>query len=289
MLDAELDALDAPTVTSLDQVDDTVDLIVLATPSANHIDLLPELIDSATTLLIEKPVVTSTADADRVRALLDASPPAVRATGFNLRYLPSLVRLRDLVSSGELGPIVRASLTAGQWLPDWRPDADYRRGYSASATQGGGVEFDLSHEFDIARWLFGDMHVAHASGAHLSSLEITSNDVSTSILIGEQGAPIVTVTLDYVSRRRVRRYEVVGERGTVVWDIDGRLTLHDASGSRPVPLPAAAFDVGQTYVTMMGQMLAAGRSGDVAAIQTLRDGLASSLLAVETRERGTTS
>lgn len=284
--DDELRQIGVSTVTSLDDIDDPVDVIVLATPSANHIDLLPELVESGRALLVEKPVVTDRDDVERVRSLLVSSSPAIRAAGFNLRYLPSLIRLRDMVRSGELGTIVRATLTAGQWLPDWRPGSDYRQSYSASAERGGGVEFDLSHEFDIARWVFGDMSVAHACGGQLSSLEIDSNDTSTAILVGEGGAPIVTVVLDYVSRERVRRYEVVGDRGSLVWDIEGSLTHSDADGSRVVCLAASAFDVGQTYVTMMRRVLEASRSGDDSSIQLLVDGLASSRLAVDARDGG---
>ena len=77
--------------------------------------------------------------------------------GCNLRFLPSLQRLKDLIAQGVIGRIVRASFEAGQWLPDWRPRQDYRKSYSADPDSGGGVLFDLIHEIDAAYWILGDL------------------------------------------------------------------------------------------------------------------------------------
>ena len=43
----------------------------------------------------------------------------------------------------------------GQYLPDWRTNADYSKSYSASFEMGGGVLFDLIHEIDLAVNLMG--------------------------------------------------------------------------------------------------------------------------------------
>ena len=40
------------------------------------------------------------------------------------------------------------------WLPDWHPNSDYRREYSARWDLGGGAILD-SHEFDYLTWLLG--------------------------------------------------------------------------------------------------------------------------------------
>lgn len=280
--------LDARVVGDLaDAIDDDVDLAVLSTPSANHMDALPMLIDRAWPLLVEKPIATAAADCDRVIAQLGSAAPAVRVAGFNLRYLPSLRRMKQLLDSGELGTLTRASFIAGQWLPDWRPGVDYRNSYSADARRGGGVELDLSHEFDVARWFFGEQQVAFATGGRLSELELMSNDTSISVLAPAGGrAPLVTVSLDYVARQRVRWYEIVGDRGRLEWNIDGALALMDEAGRHSLTGDPIDFDVGQTYVTMLEAVMAAIDSGDTAAVQTLSDGVASTRLALDVRDQG---
>lgn len=278
--------LGANVVTRLGQVEGAVDLAVLATPSANHMDALPDLISSGWPLLVEKPIVTSRSDADAVRALLDRSPRAVRTAGFNLRFLPSLRRMRDLVASGELGRIVRATFVAGQWLPDWRPGTDYRTSYSADDALGGGVELDLSHEFDVARWFFGDLEVEFARSGTFSDLEISSSDTAVAVLAAPTGPPLVTVALDYVARRRVRWYEVVGDRGRVEWSLDGRLDLSTPDGTSSIVDGAPDFDVSATYVDMIHDVLEAVRTGDETKVQRLVDGLASTELALDVRDQG---
>lgn len=280
-------SLGARVVDRLDAViDEPVDLAVLATPSANHRDALPALIERACPLLVEKPVVTSLDDADAVSLLLETAPPAVRAAGFNLRYLPSLRRFRDAVAGGRVGTPVRASFIAGQWLPSWRPGTDYRSSYSSDASRGGGVELDLSHEFDVARWFFGDLAVEYARGGRFTSLELEANDTSVSVLAPETGPPLVTVSLDYVARQRVRWYEVVGEDGRIEWTLDGRLEHSDADGRHDLSGTLGDFDVAATYVEMIRGVIDAVTTGATSGFQSLEDGLASTRLALQVRDRG---
>lgn len=281
--------LGARIVTKLDDVlDDETDLAILATPSANHIDALPALIDRGWRLLVEKPIVTSLSDCDLIAARLAAAgtPAAVRVAGFNLRYLPALRAMRSHVE--RLGRVVRASFICGQWLPDWRPGTDYRESYSADAGRGGGVELDLSHEFDVARWFFGELGVDFARGGHFSDLDLAANDTSVSVLSPTgRDAPLVTVAVDYVARRRVRWYEVVGELGRVEWNLDDGLRVYtDSSGPELVAAPVRPNDIGETYVDLLRAVLTATGPDDLGSAQTLTDGLASSRLALQVRDTG---
>ncbi|UXU74427.1 MULTISPECIES: Gfo/Idh/MocA family protein [unclassified Paracoccus (in: a-proteobacteria)] len=269
------------------------DLAVLSSPSANHIDTLPALIRRATPLLVEKPVVTRAEDCDAVLDLLAQSPPALRVAAFNFRHLPVLQQMRDIIRSGALGRIVRASFTAGQWLPDWRPGTDYLAGYSADAARGGGVELDLVHEIDLARWFFGEMELQFARGARLSSLGLRSNDVSVMVMSGRDGGPLVQVALDYVSRKRLRHYEVVGDLGGLCWDIGGTLDHITPQGRRTIAEAPGGFDVAASYLNMLDaieQLRRLSADGSAAdwplGLQPLADGVASTRLALAARDRG---
>lgn len=264
------------------------DLAVISSPSANHIDTLPPLIACGTPLLVEKPIVTRIEDCELIERLLAIAPPAVRVAGFNFRHLPILQQMRSIIRSGELGRIVRASFTAGQWLPDWRPGTDYLAGYSADAARGGGVELDLVHEIDLARWFFGELDLQFAVGARLSDLGLLSNDVAAMVMIGQKGAPIVQVALDYVSRKRLRHYEVVGDLGGLCWDIRGTLDQIGPEGRQTIVEVPGGFDVAASYLAMI-DAIAAVRSGTAwpVGLQTLADGVSSTRLALLARDRGT--
>ena len=77
--------------------------------------------------------------------------------GYNLRYLPSLSRFRDLINEGLVGGPLSVRCEIGQYLPNWRPDTDYRTGVTARSDLGGGVLLELSHEIDYLRWIFGEV------------------------------------------------------------------------------------------------------------------------------------
>ena len=74
---------------------------------------------------------------------------------YNLRFHPGLLKLRDLIQTGELGRVFWVRAEAGQYLPDWRPSQDYRQSYTARRDLGGGILLDGSHEIDYLMWLLG--------------------------------------------------------------------------------------------------------------------------------------
>ena len=278
------DQLGARIVTDLDAaLEGTPDLVIVASPSANHMDCLPRLIASGCNLMVEKPIVTNFADCDSLLAQLKVASKAVRVSGFNFRYLPSLQLIRKAIHCGDLGQVVRAAFVAGQWLPDWRPAQDYRLSYSADAARGGGVELDLVHEIDVARWFFGELNLEFSMGGRLSSLGLQSNDVST-MVFSASGGPIVQVALDYVSRKPLRHYEVVGDKAGLSWNIAGQVDRLGPEGSSPVLNDPAGFNVARTYVDMIDSIAAAVTGDWKEPLQSLEDGIASTRLAIAARD-----
>lgn len=278
---AGADDADAQVVTTLDAaLDSRPDLMVIASPSALHLRPLLAAIDSATPFYVEKPVVSSAEDLALAQARAARGGLPSNLVGCNLRFLPSLVAMRNIVREGRLGRLARADFEAGQWLPDWRPAQDYRLGYSARRALGGGVLLDLIHEVDAALWMLGGFDRVAGFAGHTSELDIDSDD-SAALLLARDGGPITTIRVDYVSRRPVRRYTLVGDRATLAWDLRaGTLTLSDPEGEQPVALPDGAFDVAATYPAAMRELLAAiaeGRPSD----QPLEEGLKA--LAVTTK------
>lgn len=115
---------------------------------------------------------------------------------YNLRFHPIIQRLKTLLE-GERMLSVQAYV--GQYLPDWRPTSDYRASYSASTEKGGGALRDLSHELDYLTWMLAGWERVSALGGHLSSLEITSDDVFALMLV-TPACPIVTLQMNYLDR-----------------------------------------------------------------------------------------
>jgi predicted dehydrogenase len=258
---------------------------VIASPSHLHAEQLLMLLEAGVPCYVEKPPVVSVEQLRTVRERLERMS-AVPATlvGCNLRFLPSLRKLRELVRSGAIGTIVRATIQAGQWLPDWRPSQDYLTCYSTDRKRGGGVILDLIHEIDQARWLFGEFDQVCAMAGKLSSLRTQSEDCACVLLCASGRGPIVSVGLDYISRRPLRRYELIGEEGTLIWDLnERRLDLVLPTRCEQIDCGPAAFDIAQTYVSAMSRWLACIDQPSEDTSSDIFDGLRTSALALRAR------
>ena len=134
---------------------------------------------------------------------------------YNLRFHPLLKRLRDILRNEK---VISAQCYVGQYLPEWRPSADYRQGYSASKQQGGGSLRDLSHELDYLLWMLGPWTDIAAVGGHYSHLEIKTDDVFC-ILMSTARCSAVTIQLNYLDRCTNREILVNTDRHTFKADL----------------------------------------------------------------------
>jgi predicted dehydrogenase len=182
--------------TSLQEALDKVSpgYIVIANETSEHIKVLNAIHDHGYIgpILVEKPVF-STFDLPNWSA-----PFAERIrVGYNLRFHPALQKCKSILS--EIGPPISIDIRCGQYLPDWRPDQDYRFTYSAKKSLGGGVLRDLSHEIDYCQWLAGGISDLFAVGGHFSRLEITSDDIFNIIGSTDLGSKF-NIHLNYIDR-----------------------------------------------------------------------------------------
>ena len=114
---------------SLDDLlaDPSLDAIVLATPHTMHAEQMMACAKAGKHVFIEKPFTLDVESAERAAAAL-AEAGLVCAPGFNRRFLPSMLRLREIVNSGGIGtPLhVEANIsvpagvraTPGHWRGD---------------------------------------------------------------------------------------------------------------------------------------------------------------------------
>jgi predicted dehydrogenase len=102
------------------------------------------------------------------------------------------------------------------WLPDWRPDREYRQSYSARADEGG-VLRDLVHEIDYATVLFGPPVAMSAALTWFGPLDIAAEQAAA--LLWQTATATVQLRLDYITRPPRRGVTVTGPAGTLSWDV----------------------------------------------------------------------
>jgi predicted dehydrogenase len=212
------------------------DAVVLAGPATTRVDVLRQIGALNVPVFIEKPLAHTLSDG---LAVVDLLGPAVERSqlGYNLRFSESLIAFRDLVRGGRFGRVLRFNAETAQYLPDWRPEKDYRETVSARADLGGGVLLELSHELDYLRWIFGEWEWLSAWTGRTSSLEIDVEDTAL-VTIGIEGGQASTqvvgqMSLDFVRRDKTRIVTAVCESGTLRWDgIAGTVAVYEPSESR---------------------------------------------------------
>lgn len=233
--------------------------VIVANPTALHLDVAIPAAEAGCHILLEKPVSDSLDRLDELQKAAEKSGSKI-LVGFQFRYHPALNKARELIQQGALGKILAVHAHWGEYLPQWHPWEDYRQSYAARADLGGGVIRTLTHPLDYLRWLIGEVESLWSFNGHLSSLEVDVEDVAE-IGLKFAGGAIGGVHLNYVQRPPLHRLEIVGTDGTLRWD-NGDGILHHYkmpaafgtfSGEPPAPVvetfaPPAGFERNHLFV-----------------------------------------
>ena len=149
---------DATTSSDLDEflsIDaDVVDVLV---PTPLHADVVTTVLERGFHVQVQKPIARSLDDADRMLAAARRSGAVLRVMEDYVCY-PPLVRLRDIVQSGEIGPpqamhLKIVATARGGW--DVNP-ASYEWQFAQARDGLGILTFDHAwHQLAVAHWLFG--------------------------------------------------------------------------------------------------------------------------------------
>lgn len=194
------------------ELPDDYDVIFITNPTEYHAETLLALQNKAKHFFIEKPVVSLNTE-----PLLDGF--AVRKN--SIYYVACPLRYHKVIQYLKENLVVDDVLSiraiCSSYLPDWRPNTDYRKTYSAKASLGGGVSIDLIHEWDYISYLFGFPSFVKMIKGKISELEIDSDDYS--IYIAKFKSMIAEVHLDYFGRVPVRKIEIFTKYETIVGDL----------------------------------------------------------------------
>ena len=201
------------------------DFAVVSTPATDHLSKALVLARQGIPLLIEKPVGAGTEEPSNWKELLDLSAKVPVAVAYVLRHDPCTSFVRDQLAKGLLGKLVEADFYCGSWLPDWRLGLDYRDCVSARRDMGGGALLELSHEIDLAQWLFGPIQLDYARLEQSGLLEIDVEDQVVLLARSADRFPL-TIRLNFCTNPPRRHLTVRGSDGELRWNlIDGNVKV----------------------------------------------------------------
>ncbi|WP_426564473.1 Gfo/Idh/MocA family protein [Angustibacter sp. McL0619] len=203
--------------------DPEVDVVYVATPHPGHQEAALLAVEAGKALLVEKPF---TMDAAQARTVVDAA----RARGTFVmeamwpRFLPHMVRVREILASGALGEIVTVTADHGQWFAF---DPQHRL---FAPELGGGALLDLGvYPISFASMVLG-------TPARVSAKAVmgpTGVDAQTSMVFEyDSGAhAVLTTTMRAASPTRA---VIVGTEGRIeidtTWYAPTSFTFHPRQG-----------------------------------------------------------
>ncbi len=220
-----------------------------------HVETAIKLAKNNCHLLIEKPLSNSLKNITSLLSLVKKNK-LVTLMGFNLRFHPCLIKVKQLLAKNKIGRVIYVDAENGSYLPDWHPEEDYRKSYSSRNALGGGVVLTCLHEIDYLYWLFGDVKEVSAITGKFSDLKIDSEDLS-SISLRFKNNIIAEVHLDFFQRPAQRSCKIVGTNGTLFCDFNRNIvSLYELKKKRwKEIMNLKNYNLNDMYVAEMKQLL----------------------------------
>lgn len=194
------------------------DACLVTVPTSFHVRYAVEAAKRGCHLFIEKPLSGNDRGLDKFSELVRKNR-LVTFIGYNYRFNLCVLRIRNILKEKKLGRVISAHSHFGSYLPTRHPGEDYRKGYGARKSLGGGVILDaLSHHFDLWCFLFGKpLEAVSAHGKH-SGLELDVEDCAD-VLVRFSGGVTAGLHANFLERPVRNDLEIIGEEGTLRCDL----------------------------------------------------------------------
>lgn len=194
-----------------------VDCVLIEVPHYQHPTLAIEALKRHLHAVVEKPAGVYT---KQVQEMLDYAKTSDRLLGimFNQRTNPAFKKMKELVASGEVGEVKRASWIITDWYrtQQYYDSGDWRATWEG---EGGGVLYNQApHQLDLYSWILGMMPSRVRAFCHFGKWhKIEVEDDVTAYLEFPNGATgtFITTTADAPGSNR---FEITGTKGTLVFE-----------------------------------------------------------------------
>lgn len=152
---------------------DDVQAVIIASSTDTHAPFIIGAAQAGKHIFCEKPIAPDLAVIDEALAAVEQAGVKLQI-GFNRRFDPSFARLQRAVAEGEIGTPHLLHIVSRDPGP---PPVAYIQ-------VSGGLFFDMTiHDFDMARFLFGEVQEVYASGGVLVDPAIgAAGDIDTALI-----------------------------------------------------------------------------------------------------------
>lgn len=188
--------------TDVDNMLDSVDAVIISTPTYTHFDIASNAICRGVHVMIEKPLTSLIKDAETLIEERDSSG-VVAMVGHIERFNPAIVALKKILNDGVIGTPLTFTIK--------------RVGPNPPRITDVGVLMDIGiHDVDLVQHLFGDISSVLAYASSVSNIQ---EEYATMILkVGNVKEVFGVSEVNWLTPHKVRQLSVVGTAGVV--DVD---------------------------------------------------------------------
>lgn len=208
-----------------EEVPTDYDIIFITNPTQYHLDTIKKFYDNTDNFFVEKPIISYEQIEEFKKVKGEIKKTIYVACP--LRYKSVIQYLKKNIDRSR---VYCARAICSSYLPDWRPQIDYRNVYSAKKELGGGVAIDLIHEWDYLNYLFGKPQKILCMMDQISHLEIDSEDIA--VYLAKYNNMFVELHLDYFGRVPMRQLRLFTEEDTILCDLIENQICYMKSGKK---------------------------------------------------------
>ncbi|MEP6703999.1 MAG: Gfo/Idh/MocA family oxidoreductase, partial [Acidobacteriota bacterium] len=207
-----------------------IDAVYIATPVFLHAEQTIAAAEAGKHVLCEKPMALNADECDRMIAACKANNVRL-GIAYYRRFCPVLERVRQLITSGEIGRPVVAQINAFEYV-DMAPDSE-RHWFLEKAKSGGGPMMDFGcHRLEVLTDLFGKVRRAESITANVE-FDREVEDTAAVLLQFDSG-PCASLVVTHAAREPQDTLEIYGTAGSIHIPVlnSGDMNIKTADGER---------------------------------------------------------
>lgn len=219
-----------------------IDAVIIATPASSHFDLAKKALAAGKHILIEKPITTSTVEAQRLIGLNKKVKKIVMA-GHTFEYNPTVLKMKEIISNDSFGKIYYIYSTRVN-LGQIRGDVN--------------ALWNLApHDISILNFLLG-IHPIEVMASGASFLQRGIDDV-VFVILRYSNNVLAKVHVSWLDPAKERKMTVVGSKKMLVFD--------DLDNEMPIKIYDKRVDTGEVAKGLSTEYQIKLHSGDIYAPQ----------------------
>jgi predicted dehydrogenase len=188
------------------------DVVIIATVHDALAPLALRAVEAGKHVLVEKPAGQERGEVQAVAAAAKASNRVVKV-GFNYRFHPAMLKAKEVLESGALGPMMMVRARHGHggrvgYEKEWRCDP---------ARSGGGEMIDQgSHLIDLSRWYMGELSLKFAC-TPTSFWDVPVED-NCFLAFETEGGQMAWLHASWTEWKNIFSFEIFGRDGKLMID-----------------------------------------------------------------------